>query len=71
MANNHDLASCVPLFASQDWLEALFESNGRYYTWARDDHTLLRIFRNDLEEIKQIITDWGQGALHLEYMGPV
>lgn len=26
---------------------------------------------HDLEEIKQIINDWGPGALSMEYMGPV
>ena len=51
-------------------LKILFESSGKYYLWVRDGNNLVRIL-HDLEEIKQIITDWGQGALSMEYMGPV
>jgi hypothetical protein len=71
MNNAYDLTNCVPVFVSQDRCDTLFESNGRYYMWARDGNTLVRILHDDLEEIKQIITDWGQGALSMEFMGPV
>lgn len=39
--------------------------------WARDGNSVVRILHDDLEEIKQIITDWGEGALSMEYMGDV
>ncbi|KGO70463.1 hypothetical protein PITC_014730 [Penicillium italicum] len=70
MTSTHGLTNCVPIFVSQDRSETLFESNGRYYLWGRIGNTLVRIL-HDLEEIKQIITDWGQGALSMENMGPV
>ncbi|KAF3012496.1 hypothetical protein E8E15_000174 [Penicillium rubens] len=67
----YDLTNCVPVFISQDRCSTLFESNGRYYMWARDGNSVVRILHDDLEEIKQIITDWGEGALSMEYMGDV
>ncbi|KAK4871198.1 hypothetical protein LT330_000435 [Penicillium expansum] len=70
MTDTYGLTNCVPVFMSQDWTDTLFESNGRYYLWCRYGNTMVRIL-HDLEEIKQIINDWGQGALSMEYMGPV
>ncbi|CRL17550.1 unnamed protein product [Penicillium camemberti] len=39
-----------------------------YYLWNRYGNGLARILHG-LEEIKQIITDWGQEALSMESMG--
>jgi hypothetical protein len=70
MFNTYGLTNCVPVFMSQDWCDTLFESNGRYYLWSRYGNSLVRIL-HDLEEIKQIINDWGQEALSMENMGAV
>ncbi|KAJ6187938.1 hypothetical protein N7519_002846 [Penicillium mononematosum] len=70
MTNCYGLTNCMPVFVSQDRCDVLVESDGRYYMWARDGNIVVRIL-HDLEEIKQIITDWGQGALSMEYLGPV
>lgn len=68
MTDTCGLTNCVPVFVSQDTNDLLFESNGRYYLWNRYGNSLARILHG-LEEIKQIITDWGQEALSMEYMG--
>ncbi|CAI7578949.1 unnamed protein product [Penicillium glandicola] len=68
MTDTHGLTNCVPVFVSQDWNHTLFESNGEYYLWDRMGNSLVRIL-HCLEEIKQIITDWGQGALSMEFIG--
>ncbi|KAJ5835204.1 hypothetical protein N7447_001230 [Penicillium robsamsonii] len=68
MTSNYGLTNCVPVFMSQDHCGTMFESNGRYYLWARESNSLARILHS-LEEIKQIIDDWGEGALSTEWMG--
>ncbi|CAG7936030.1 unnamed protein product [Penicillium nalgiovense] len=69
MTNAYGLTNCIPVFVSQDRVDCLFESNGRYYIWARDGNTLVRIL-HDLEEIKQIITDWGSRSTVHGVHGP-
>ncbi|KAJ5513925.1 hypothetical protein N7463_003477 [Penicillium fimorum] len=48
--------------------DTMFESNGRYHLWARENNSLARILHG-LEESKQIIDDWGEGALFMEWIG--
>jgi hypothetical protein len=63
------LTNCKPVLVSQDHIDLVIESNDTFYMICRPVNSIQKIVSDELDEIKQILNDWGIGALMRDLIG--